>query len=236
MNYSLNLRSLFRPTVSIVTVTLLSGLSLVGCNSNQPTVKTVPATPQIQNSVTPSNNTSSATLKNLQAAYNGESNAHARYLAFSQKATDEGYLQVAALFQAAADAEAIHAANHGAVIRKLGATPEAKIETPTVKSTAENLQEAIKGESYERDTMYPQFIEQARAEGNQDAVVTFTYAIDAEKQHANLYTQAKDNLNDWQEAKMTFYVCPECGYTTNASGFTNCPECNTAENLFLTVA
>ncbi len=236
MNYSLKLRPLFRQTASLITVTLLSGLSLVGCNSTPPTAINTPATPEAATSVTPVANTESVTLKNLQAAYNGESNAHARYLAFAQKAKDEGYQQVASLFQAAADAEAIHAANHGAVIRKLGATPEAKIETPTVKSTAENLQEAIKGESYERDTMYPQFIEQARTEGNKDAVVTFTYAIDAEKQHANFYTLAKDNLADWQEAKMTFYVCPECGFTTNALGFTNCPECNTAENLFLSVA
>ncbi|VXD22992.1 rubrerythrin family protein [Planktothrix paucivesiculata] len=236
MNYSLKFRPLFRQTASLVTVTLLSGLSLVGCNSTPPAATTVPATPQAEASATPVAHTESVTLKNLQAAYNGESNAHARYLAFAKQATDEGYLQAASLFNAAADAEAIHAANHATVIRKFGGTPQAKIETPTIKSTAENLQEAIKGESYERDTMYPEFIKQARAEGNKEAVVTFTYAVDAEKQHAKFYTLAQNNLADWQEAKMTFYVCPECGFTTNALDFTNCPDCNTAENLFFSVS
>lgn len=88
----------------------------------------------------------SATIKNLQAAYNGETNAHVRYLAFAQKADQEGYKQVAILFRAAAAAEAIHAANHGAVLREMGATPIAKIETPTVTTTKANLEAAITGE------------------------------------------------------------------------------------------
>ena len=119
------------------------------------------------------------TLDNLQAGFNGESNAHSRYLAFAEKADQEGYGEVASLFRAAAKAEEVHAANHAAVIKKMGGTPEAKIETPVVKSTKENLEAAIKGESYERDTMYPEFLKQARAEGNRDAVQTLQLRKDS---------------------------------------------------------
>jgi rubrerythrin len=101
------------------------------------------------------------TLENLQAAYNGESNAHAKYTLFAKKADAEGYCQVASLFRAAARAEQIHAQNHARVIRKLGAEPVATIEAHPVKSTRENLQTAIAGETYERDTMYPAFIQEA---------------------------------------------------------------------------
>src|ERR1039458_7607719 len=93
------------------------------------------------------------TLQNLETAFNGESNAHARYLAFAEKADQEGYFQIAGLFRAAARAEEIHARNHEVEIKRLGGTAQAKIEKPDVKTTKENLQAAIKGETYERDVM-----------------------------------------------------------------------------------
>ena len=65
------------------------------------------------------------TIDNLQTAFNGESNASARYLAFAKKADEEGYGEVASLFRAAAKAEEIHARNHAEVIEKLGSTPVA---------------------------------------------------------------------------------------------------------------
>lgn len=166
------------------------------------------------------------TLDNLQAAYNGESNAHMRYLAFAEKADQEGYGEVASLFRAAAKAEEVHAANHSVVIKKLGGTPQAKIETPVVKSTEENLQAAIKGESYERDTMYPEFVKQARAEANRDAVQTFNYAKTAEAGHARLYSQALNDLPRLKGSKSkNYFVCTICGYTTAQMDFSKCPSC-----------
>jgi rubrerythrin len=167
-----------------------------------------------------------STLDNLMAAYNGESNAHARYLAFATKADEEGFGQVASLFRAAARAEEIHAANHAVVIKKLGGTPQATIEAPAVKATSENLQAAIDGESYERDTMYPAFLAKAREERNRDAIETFNYAKTAEAEHARLYQEALDTLDGAQgSAGRTFYVCTVCGYTTTALGFDKCPSC-----------
>ncbi len=173
------------------------------------------------------------TLDNLQAGFNGESNAHARYLAFAEKADQEGYGKVASLFRAAAKAEDVHAANHAAVIKKLGGTPEAKIETPVVKSTKENLEAAIKGESYERDTMYPEFLKQARAEGNRDAVQTLNYAKTAEAEHAKLYSEALNNLPNLKGSKAKdYFVCTVCGYTTTKMDFSKCPACFTHKDKY----
>ncbi len=175
-------------------------------------------------------------LDNLQTAFNGESNANARYLAFAKKADQEGYKQVAALFRAAARAEEIHAANHAVVIKKLGATPLAKIDAPEVKSTADNLQAAIKGETYERDVMYPDFIKQARAERNTDALQTFNYAKSAETEHASLYTKASTNLGQMKGAGVKYYVCTVCGFTTTKIDFEKCPSCFNPKEKYVPVA
>lgn len=163
------------------------------------------------------------TLENLQAAFNGESNANAKYLAFAKKADDEGYKKVASLFRAAARAEAIHFANHAEVIKKLGGTPTADIKAAEVKTTADNLKAAIEGESYERDTMYPDFIAEARASNNVEAVKTFNFAKSAEAEHARLYAEALANLDQWKTGPATFYVCPKCGFTTQDANLVKCP-------------
>lgn len=177
-----------------------------------------------------------ATLANLQTAFNGESNAHARYLAFSKKADAEGYGEVASLFRAAARAEEIHANNHAAVIKKLGGKPEAKIETPAVKTTKENLEAAIKGETYERDSMYPEFLKQARQIRNTDAIQTFNYAKTAEAEHAKLYTAALNNLEKSKGTKAkNYYVCGVCGYTVEKITFTKCPSSFTPVDKYETI-
>jgi rubrerythrin len=173
-----------------------------------------------------SNAEASKTLDNLQAAYNGESNAHARYLAFAERADEEGYGQVASLFRAAARAEQIHLTNHAAVIRKMGAEPQVRIESPVVKSTQENLaSSANKGEAFERDTIYPEFIRQAEAEGNQDAAQTFDFARKAEAQHFRLFTEALNNINQMRGESRQYYVCTVCGYTTAELPSTSCISC-----------
>ena len=105
----------------------------------------------------------SKTLDNLMAAFNGESNAQAKYLEFAKKADQEGFAGAAALFRAAAKAEETHARTHGEVIAKLGGAPKADIKLPEIKTTADNLKAALEGETYERDKMYPEFIAEARA-------------------------------------------------------------------------
>lgn len=177
------------------------------------------------------------TLENMQAAYNGESNAHARYLAFAKQADSESYGEVASIFRAAARAEEIHAANHAAVIKKLGAEPQAKIETPVVKSTRENLEAAIKGETYERDTMYPDFLKQARKDKNTAAVKSLNFAKTAEAEHAKLYSAALRDLDRLKGSKnLSLFVCPVCGFTTREVNFAKCPSCFTPKEKFEKVA
>jgi rubrerythrin len=177
------------------------------------------------------------TVDNLNAAFNGESNAHARYLAFAAKAADEGYGEVASLFRAAARAEEIHAANHATVIKKLGAVPKADILAPEVKSTKENLEAAIKGESYERDTMYPEFLAQARKEGQRDAIETFNFAKSAEAEHAKLYAAALDGLGALKGSQAKdYYVCTVCGFTTTQMNFEKCPVCFNPKDKYVQVS
>jgi rubrerythrin len=171
------------------------------------------------------------TLENLQAAFNGESNASAKYAAFAKKADEEGYCQAASLFRAASRAEQIHAANHARVIRKLGAEPVATIEPAHVGSTAENLQAAIAGETYEFETMYPGFIAEAQASGNTAAIRTFTDAMEAEKEHARMYSDTLNHLANATSAK-TYYVCAVCGYTVERLTFDRCPLCKHPKEKF----
>jgi rubrerythrin len=176
------------------------------------------------------------TLENLMAAFNGESNAHAKYTAYAKKADEEGYGSVASLFRAAAAAEEIHFKNHAKVITQMGGTPKADIKPVVPKSTAENLQDAIHGENYEKDIMYPEFIKVAEAEGNKAALRTFDYALDAEICHAALYSEALAELESHKNsAAKVFFVCPICGYTVETIDFEKCPACNLPAEKFLEV-
>jgi rubrerythrin len=177
----------------------------------------------------------SKTLDNLMAAFNGESNANAKYIEFAKKADQEGFAGAAALFRAAAKAEETHARTHGEVIKKMGGTPKADIKLPEIKATADNLKAALEGETYERDKMYPEFIAEARAAGNKEALRAFNFAISAEAEHAKFYAQASANLQGWKQAK-TFFVCPVCGKTVVAVDFAKCPVCFTPGEQYIKIA
>ncbi len=176
----------------------------------------------------------SKTLDNLMAAFNGESNANAKYLAFAKKADQEGFAGAAALFRAAAKAEETHARTHGEVITKMGGTPKADVKLPDIKTTAENVKAALEGETYEKDRMYPEFIAEARAAGNKDALRAFNFAISAETEHAKYYADASANLQAWKAAK-TFLVCPVCGKTVQVTDFSKCPVCFTPADRYVKI-
>lgn len=157
------------------------------------------------------------TEKNLQDAFSGESQANRKYLAFAKKADQEGYKQIAKLFRAAAEAETVHAHNH---LRELGG----------IKSTKENLLEAINGESYEFQKMYPQMIGDAKAEDKKGAERSFSYANEVEKVHADLYKKALENLGN--NPDIDYYVCQVCGYTAEGEAPDECPVCKSKKQAF----
>jgi len=169
-------------------------------------------------------NVSPQTLDNLNAAFQGESNAAHRYLAFAQKADTEGYTYVARLFRAAAKAEGIHRDTHKQAILELGGKiKNFQLGAVMAGTTGENLQAAIKGESYERDTMYPEFMALAKKEGAKPAIRTLLYAQKAEAEHAKLYQDALANLG--KNADRPLYVCKVCGYTVTQLPANNCASC-----------
>ena len=167
------------------------------------------------------------TVRNLLAAFEGESNAHAKYSVFAVKADGEGLHGAASLFRAAARAEQIHANNHARVLRQLGAEPAAIILSVHAKSTLENLNEARVGERYEIDSMYPEFLREAKRYNNTAAVLSFQWALEAEKTHARLFSEAIAVLESgWLIAARSFYVCTACGYTSETPEAERCPTCN----------
>jgi rubrerythrin len=159
----------------------------------------------------------SKTKENLQNAFAGESQANRKYLAFAKKADADGYSQIAKLFRAAADAETIHAHNH---LRELSG----------IGITKENLEEAIKGESFEFQKMYPEMIEHAEAEGEKAALRSFQYANAVEKLHAELYKKALENIGNNPE--VDYYVCQVCGNTVENEAPDECTVCGAKKQAF----
>jgi rubrerythrin len=160
------------------------------------------------------------TLENLKAAFAGESQANRRYLAFAKKADTEGYRQAAKLFRAAAEAETVHALKHLAVM-------------DGIKSTKENIEAAIGGETFEFQKMYPAMIKQAEDDGEKGAINSFTNANAVEEVHAGLFKNALDNLAALKEEDI--WVCPICGDTFSGSAPERCPVCSTAKEKFILI-
>ncbi len=159
------------------------------------------------------------TVDYLQEAFAGESQANRKYSSFAVQADKEGFPQAARLFRAASEAEAIHAANHLRAVK-------------AIKTTKENLQQAIAGETHEFKEMYPEMIEAAKAEGVKDAERTFNYANEVEKYHAKLYQNMLDNLEQSKAQNYHYYVCPICGMTAEKEPPETCPVCGVKGSMF----
>ncbi len=153
-------------------------------------------------------------MESLAAAFAGESQANRKYLAFAEAADKEGHAQIAKLFRAAAHAETVHAMTH---LKTMGG----------VKSTLENLQEAISGENYEVMNMYPEFIQYAEQENEKRALSSFKKAYEVEKVHEALYRKALEGLEAGSDEgeSYDYYVCPVCGFTHARTAPEKCPVC-----------
>jgi rubrerythrin len=195
-------------------------------------------------SVSCTNTKPEETIKNLKAAITGETNASAKYKAFSEKAAEEGYPNIAKMFDAASEAEGFHIKNHNAVLVKLGEQeflPAADVIE--VSSTVDNLQVAIDGETYEFTEMYPGFIATAVTEKCSDAETTFSWANKAEMTHAKLYSEAlellKASITDETQASdasvaTEWSVCKNCGNLFNTIEEVEvCPLCAAKSATFL---
>ena len=177
------------------------------------------------------------TMDNLKAAITGETTASAKYAAYAKKAREEGYTKIALLFEAASRAEGIHAANHRASMDQFGQTMGAVTPKFEVKSTLENLEDAIKGESYEVATMYPEFLKDSSRENANVATISFNYAYLTEQKHKALYQQALTALKGGKQDALptTYYVCLNCGNTYDSAAAARCAICLTPKDRFVTI-
>jgi rubrerythrin len=154
------------------------------------------------------------TKSNLEAAFAGESQAHMKYLTFADQAEKDGFTNVAHLFRANAFAEQVHATSHFKVMKKLA-------------ETSENLQVGINGKTYEVEEMYPAFTAVAELQDERGAVRSTKWAREAEKIHAEMYTNAKSTVDKGQDSLIgNMYVCSVCGWTGEGDTPDNCPLCN----------
>ncbi len=161
------------------------------------------------------------TNENLQTAFAGESQANRKYSAFAEQADKDGLANVAKLFRATAEAETLHARGH---LKAMGG----------IKSTAENLEAAIGGETYEFTEMYPPMLEQAEAEGHK-AKTMFKWALEAEKVHAELYNKALEAVKSGKDLDVEVYLCPNCGHIEFGKPTVKCPICNAAPERYVLI-
>ena len=175
--------------------------------------------------------------ENMKTAFKGETTASAKYAAYSKKAEEEGYHEIAMLFKAASTSEKIHAGNHRSVL--LEGKQEVPVITPefTVKSTRENLKDAIAGETYEIITMYPEFIVNANKAGNQFSLMSLNYAYKTEQKHKPMYEKALAALesNNVKSLPGVFYVCPTCGNTYDTEAPARCGISMTSSEKFIKI-
>jgi len=160
------------------------------------------------------------TKENLMAAFAGESQANRKYLSFSKKAKKDGFANVSRIFAAVAEAETIHALKHFEIAGKIG-------------STLENLKAASEGEEYEFTEMYPEFIETAKEEGQDQALQTLEYANEAEKVHGGIFKDLVKMVAEGKDAEVgEVHLCPVCGWVGFEPIPDQCPICNTAKKVF----
>jgi len=176
------------------------------------------------------------TEKNLLTAFAGESQARNRYTLFAEKAIEEGYIQIAEIFEITAKNEYEHAKRlfsflEGGELEISAAFPAGKVGT-----TLENLKASAEGENYEYTSMYPEFAETAKAEGfPQIAAVLKSIAI-AEDGHEKRFLKLADNVkncNVFKKENKQVWKCIKCGYIhTKEEAPKVCPVCLSPQDYF----
>ncbi len=178
------------------------------------------------------------TVENLRSAFGGESMAHMRYKIWAEKAETEGFGNVARLFRAISRAEQAHATGHFRAMRDVsGAASVFAGGGFGLGSTAENLQGAIDGETFEVNEMYPAYLHVATMQGEKGAERSMGYALDAEKIHAAMYTGAKQAVDEGKDVELgPVQICTVCGHTLEGDVPDKCPICGAVRAKYVTFA
>lgn len=164
----------------------------------------------------------------LEKAFLNEREAAARYKAYAEKATAEGYETAAALFRAAEYAEKVHAKRFESAMKERGIElPPVPEHNITVGETAANMRTSASNEMGERDGVYRDAIHTCDTFGDKEIKALFDQTRDVEAEHVNLFTTGARSLSS--KAKKTFYVCDHCGLTSDLD-LSFCVLCRTREH------
>ncbi len=165
----------------------------------------------------------SKTLENLQSAFMGESEARNKYTFYADVARKEGYHYIAKIFEETAENEKYHAME------------EAKLLFGK-SSTLDNLKEAVGGENYESESMYPQFAKTAELEGNQAAAILFGQIAKIEKHHRDRFQKLKDLVEKqmvYKRNEPIKWKCSVCGYVyVGTEPPPRCPYCKHPQEYY----
>ncbi|UCG03847.1 MAG: rubrerythrin family protein [Candidatus Heimdallarchaeota archaeon] len=184
------------------------------------------------------------TIQNLAKAFIGESQARNRYSFYSKIAKKEGYEQIADIFLITADNEREHAKWLFRMINQLKENLSEDIDelnvdgtVPlTLDNTLKNLEAAISGERYERETMYPEFAATAEREGFYDIATRLRAIGKAEEHHEERYTKLLKEIEGetvFKKVGKVQWVCKKCGYVHEGeTPPTSCPSCDHPRNYF----
>jgi rubrerythrin len=180
--------------------------------------------------------TTPATISHLKKAYETEMTASAKYTAYAQKAREENLPKISVLFRALARAEALHASTHKSVVEQLGDRIETVSPSIDVKTTRENLQEAIKAEVKEVDAVYPAYAQAAGDEKIPLAALGISYSLKAGEQHRALLIAALDAIDKANTTSLpsSYKVCLTCGAVYGDNCPNHCSNCLTSEEQFIT--
>ena len=178
----------------------------------------------------------SQTAKNLLTSFAGESQARNRYTYFARRAAEEGFDQIADIFEETANQECEHALRffkffNGGEMEITGSFPAGVIQ-----GTYENLVAAADGERFEHTNMYPGFAGVARDEGFGRAADTWEAISVSEKQHEKRYRELAANLKAdrvFSRDQDMVWRCRNCGYLhTGQEAPEKCPACVKPRGVF----
>ena len=165
----------------------------------------------------------SKTKENLQAAFAGESQARNKYTFFAEVARQEGYRYIAKIFEETAENEKQHAKDHLKMLAGIG-------------DTVANLKEAIGGEDYETQSMYPGFAKDAEEEGDSAAANAFKQVAKIEAHHRARYRKLLELVESgtvYKREKPIKWKCSVCGYVHEGKEPPpKCPSCKNPREYY----
>ncbi|MDP4280705.1 MAG: ferritin family protein [Bacteroidota bacterium] len=169
------------------------------------------------------------TEKNLLKAFAGESQARNRYEFFAKVARNEGFEQIANIFQETANQEKEHAKRFFKFLE--GGPVEITVTYPAGKigTTKENLKAAAEGENEEWGVLYPSFSETAKEEGFLEIATAFKMIAKVEAEHERRYLKLLQNVSEdkvFIKDGKVWWKCINCGYIYQSEkAMENCPVC-----------